>query len=72
MALKTESVIGFNANQTRLRHRTNTEPGSSGSPLFDQNRRIIGTLHGGFAACSNNQSDWYGRFSVTSGGVHGS
>ena len=37
-----------------------TEPGSSGSPLFDQNHRIIGQLHGGGAACGNNLSDWYG------------
>ncbi|MFT5463446.1 MAG: lysyl endopeptidase [Planctomycetota bacterium] len=40
-----------------------TEPGSSGSPLFDQNHRIIGQLHGGFASCSSQTSDWYGKFS---------
>ena len=47
-----------------------TEPGSSGSPLYDQNHRIIGQLHGGYAACGNNSSDWYGRFftSWTGGG----
>ncbi|MBX3462979.1 MAG: trypsin-like peptidase domain-containing protein [Planctomycetes bacterium] len=39
-----------------------TEPGSSGSPLFDQNRRIIGQLSGGGSACGNTQSDWYGKF----------
>lgn len=46
-----------------------TEPGSSGSPLFDQNHRIIGQLYGGSSACSgtndNNQPDWYGRFGVS-------
>ncbi len=42
-----------------------TEPGSSGSPLFDQNHRIIGQLHGGGAACGNNLSDWYGRFTTS-------
>ncbi|MFC1889678.1 trypsin-like peptidase domain-containing protein, partial [Thermodesulfobacteriota bacterium] len=42
-----------------------TEPGSSGSPLFDQNHRIVGQLHGGYAACGNDESDWYGRFSVS-------
>lgn len=49
-----------------------TEPGSSGSPLFDQNRRVIGQLHGGGAACGNNLSDWYGRFSGswTGGGTN--
>jgi hypothetical protein len=40
-----------------------TEPGSSGSPLFDPNHRVIGQLHGGYAACGNNLADWYGRFS---------
>lgn len=30
-----------------------TEPGSSGSPLFDQNYRIVGQLHGGAASCTN-------------------
>lgn len=42
-----------------------TEPGSSGSPLFDQNQRIIGQLFGGAAACSgsvnNGSFDYYGR-----------
>ena len=42
-----------------------TEPGSSGSPLFDQNHHVIGQLHGGYAACGNDDSDWYGKFSVS-------
>ncbi len=42
-----------------------TEGGSSGSPLFDQNHRVVGQLHGGLAACGNDASDWYGRFSVS-------
>ncbi|MEN0019868.1 MAG: trypsin-like peptidase domain-containing protein [Planctomycetota bacterium] len=42
-----------------------TEPGSSGSPLFDQNKRVIGQLHGGYAACGNDDPDWYGRISVS-------
>ena len=51
-----------------------TEGGSSGSPLFDQHHRIIGQLHGGFAACGNDLSDWYGRFytSWTGGGTDSS
>ena len=40
-----------------------TEGGSSGSPLFNQDHRVVGQLHGGFAACGNNDADWYGRFS---------
>ena len=42
-----------------------TEPGSSGSPLFDQNQRIIGQLYGGQATCANNVNDYYGKFDVT-------
>lgn len=42
-----------------------TEPGSSGSPLFDQNQRIIGQLYGGTASCSNNIDDYYGRFDLS-------
>lgn len=42
-----------------------TEPGSSGSPLFDQNKRIIGQLYGGQATCTNNVNDYYGKFNVT-------
>ena len=43
-----------------------TEGGSSGSPLFDQNHRIIGQLHGGDASCSDPQgSDYYGKFSYS-------
>lgn len=42
-----------------------TEGGSSGSALFNSDRRVIGNLHGGFAACGNNDSDYYGRLSVS-------
>lgn len=41
---------------------TTTEGGSSGSPLFDQNHRIIGQLWGGGASCQNlTAPDYYGR-----------
>jgi len=40
-----------------------TEPGSSGSSIFDQDGLIIGTLTGGGATCSNpTQADFYGKF----------
>ncbi|MEW5924002.1 MAG: dockerin type I domain-containing protein, partial [Candidatus Zixiibacteriota bacterium] len=42
-----------------------TEPGSSGSPLFDQNHHIVGQLHGGYASCTSITSDWYGKFSLS-------
>ncbi|KAF9961130.1 hypothetical protein BGZ65_011197 [Modicella reniformis] len=38
-----------------------TEPGSSGSPLFNADKRIVGQLHGGAASCYNkNGYDAYG------------
>lgn len=42
-----------------------TEGGSSGSPLFDQNHRVVGQLHGGSASCSNNREDYYGKFALS-------
>lgn len=42
-----------------------TEGGSSGSGLWDQNKRLVGQLHGGSAACGNDLSDYYGRLSVS-------
>jgi hypothetical protein len=52
-----------------------TEPGSSGSPLYNGVGRFIGQLHGGPSACGStgdNLSDYYGRFSVswTGGGTN--
>ena len=43
-----------------------TEPGSSGSPLFDgSSKRIVGQLYGGVASCTNNGYDTYGKTSVS-------
>lgn len=43
-----------------------TEGGSSGSPLFDANGRIIGDLTGGSSYCSAQTSpDMYGKFSYS-------
>lgn len=42
-----------------------TEPGSSGSGLWNQDHRLVGQLHGGSAACGNNSSDWYGWLSAS-------
>ena len=41
-----------------------TEGGSSGSPLFNRAGRVVGMLHGGLAACGNDQPDWFGRLAA--------
>ena len=41
-----------------------TEGGSSGSPLFGPDKRIVGQLTGGQAACGNDEYDIYGRMDV--------
>lgn len=42
-----------------------TEGGSSGSGIWDANRRLVGQLFGGFAACGNDEADWYGRLGIS-------
>ncbi|TAL69101.1 MAG: T9SS type A sorting domain-containing protein [Bacteroidetes bacterium] len=43
-----------------------TEPKSSGSPLFDQNKRVVGQLLGGYSQCGGSDlRDWYGAFDVS-------
>ncbi|MEL6445893.1 MAG: proprotein convertase P-domain-containing protein [Bacteroidota bacterium] len=47
-----------------------TEGGSSGSPIYNADQQIVGQLHGGFAACGNDDPDWYGRmFRSMAGGL---
>lgn len=42
-----------------------TESGSSGGPLFDNNKNVIGTLTGGEATCKNPVNDYFNRFSMS-------
>jgi hypothetical protein len=43
-----------------------TEGGSSGSGLWNaSNKLLVGQLHGGYAACGNNDADWYGRLAIS-------
>jgi len=59
----------FNKGEPRNHWRTNwnqgiTESGSSGSPLFDQNHRVVGQLHGGDSDCiSKFMTDYYAKLS---------
>lgn len=49
--------------ETQTNHGV-TEGGSSGSPLFDEDGRIVGTLTGGASFCdSPNAPDYYGKMS---------
>jgi len=42
-----------------------TEPGSSGSCLFNpENGLCVGQETGGYAACGNDEPDWFGKMSV--------
>ena len=47
LAMDTEAVAGLNGNGTRLRYRTNTEPGSSGSPVFSIDWDLVALHHYG-------------------------
>ncbi len=47
VALDTDSITGVFGNQTRLRYRTNTEGGSSGSPCFGPDWQWIALHHSG-------------------------
>lgn len=42
-----------------------TEVGSSGGPLFNMEKNIIGTLTGGLAICSNPIDDYFERFAMS-------
>ncbi|MEM9599150.1 MAG: serine protease [Acidobacteriota bacterium] len=41
-----------------------TEGGSSGAPLLNEDRRVVGWLRGGYAACGVRRADWFGRLSA--------
>jgi hypothetical protein len=41
-----------------------TEGGSSGSPLFNERHRLVGTLTGGEANCYNPRNDYFSKFNL--------
>jgi len=47
LALDTNAVLKVNSNGTRVTYRTNTEPGSSGSPVFNANWELVALHHSG-------------------------
>ncbi len=40
-----------------------TEPGSYGAPLFNDNKQIVGQLHGGESTCDDPVDDYFGKLS---------
>lgn len=42
-----------------------TEGGSSGGPLFDQNKRVVGILTGGEAVCGRSVNDYFAKLSFS-------
>ena len=49
MAIDTEAVVGLVWDGLRLRYRNNTEPGSSGSPVFNFDWQLVALHHAGAA-----------------------
>jgi Trypsin-like peptidase domain len=47
LAMDTQAVIGPNGNGTRIKYRTNTDPGSSGSPCFTMDWDLVALHHYG-------------------------
>lgn len=47
MAIDTEAVVGLVWDGLRLRYRNNTEPGSSGSPVFNFDWQLVALHHAG-------------------------
>lgn len=47
IAIDTNSVVGVNGNGTRVRYRTNTEGGSSGSPVLSMEGSLLALHHYG-------------------------
>lgn len=67
---KTVTTYSFNTRYWNVSWYTNpskgcTEQGSSGSPLFNQNKLIIGDLSNGSSACDYNGTDNYGKLSYS-------
>jgi hypothetical protein len=55
LALDTQAVVGLNGNGTRIRYRTNTDPGSSGSPVFTMDWDLVALHHYGDPKWENPQ-----------------
>jgi len=61
LAIDTQGIIGLNENGTRIKYRTNTEPGSSGSPCFNVNWELVALHHAGDPNYSMEHSPVYNQ-----------
>lgn len=59
------TMSGADCWQVQVWNAGTTEPGSSGSGLWNQNRHLVGQLFGGQANCANSVNDFYGRLDVS-------
>lgn len=50
------SVVGYNANRTRLKHRVDTSAGSAGAPCFDRAWNVVAMHHASMARSGYNQA----------------
>ncbi len=53
LAMDTDAIRTINANRTRVRYATNTEKGSSGSPCFNMEWRLVALHHYGESGTEN-------------------
>jgi len=59
------TMSGADCWQVQVWNAGTTEPGSSGSGLWNQNKHLVGQLFGGQANCANSVNDFYGRLDVS-------
>ncbi len=59
------TMSGADCWQVQVWDAGTTEPGSSGSSLWNQNKHLVGQLFGGQANCANSVNDFYGRLDVS-------
>jgi hypothetical protein len=61
VAIDTQAVLKVNGNRTRVRYRTNTLGGSSGSPCFDSSWELVALHHSGDPAY-HHKGEAFGRY----------
>ena len=47
LALESDAIMSLRPDRSRVRYRTNSQPGSSGSPCFDENWNLVAVHHAG-------------------------